>query len=57
MSAAKNHLLVAPFDASVLDALADRLEGLKRNKKTVQVPNDWSIDESLIIDMIGMQIN
>ena len=57
MSAAKNHLLVAPFDASILDALSDRLEGLERNKKTVRVPNDWVIDESLIIDMIGMQID
>lgn len=57
MSAAKNHLLLAPFDASILDALVDRLEGLERNKKTVRVPNDWVIDESLIIDMIGMQIN
>jgi uncharacterized protein YdhG (YjbR/CyaY superfamily) len=57
MSAAKNHLLIAPFDASILDAVSDRLEGLKRNKKTVQVPNDWTIDELLIIDMIGMQLN
>ena len=57
MSAAKNHLLIAPFDAAILDAVADRLEGLKRNKKTVQVPNDWSIDESLIVDMIRLQLD
>ena len=33
ISAAKNHLLVAPFNSDVLDALEDRLVGLKRNKK------------------------
>ena len=57
MSAAKNHLLIAPFNSDVLDALESQLVGLKRNKKTVQVPNDWEIDESLIIEMIGRQLN
>jgi uncharacterized protein YdhG (YjbR/CyaY superfamily) len=57
MSASKNHLLIAPFNSDVLDQLADRLDGLARNKKTVRVPNDWQVDESLIIDMIALQLN
>lgn len=57
MSAAKHHLLIAPFNSDVLDQLEGRLEGLVRNKKTVRVPNDWAIDESLIVDMVAMQLS
>ena len=56
MGAASKHLLIAPWDPDVLDELAPRLAGLTRNKKTVQVPNDWDVDERLLIDMIGMQL-
>ena len=56
VSAAAKHLLIAPWDVAVLDALAPRPEGLVRNKKTVRVPSDWVVDEQLVIDMIGMQL-
>lgn len=56
MGAASKHLLIAPWDVDVLDELAPRLAGLKRNKKTVQVPNDWDVDAQLLTDMIGMQL-
>lgn len=56
LSAAAKHLLIAPWDPAVLDALDARLSGLVRNKKTVRVPSDWEVDEGLIVDMIGMQL-
>lgn len=57
VSALKNHLLVAPFDAEVLAALAPRLEGYEVNKKTVRVPVDWKVDKQLILDMVAPQID
>lgn len=56
MGAASKHLLIAPWDVDVLDELAPRLAGLTRNKKTVQVPNDWDVDAQLLTDMIGLQL-
>ncbi len=56
ISTATNHILVAPFDAAVLDRLAPQLTGLTRNKKTVQVPNDWAVDEQLLVAMVALQL-
>jgi uncharacterized protein YdhG (YjbR/CyaY superfamily) len=56
IGAAKNHLLIAPFNADVLDSLQPQLSGLKRNKKTVQVPNDWEVDASLLTEMVSRQL-
>ncbi|MBL6634990.1 MAG: DUF4287 domain-containing protein [Ilumatobacteraceae bacterium] len=56
LSAAKNHLLVAPFNADVLDTFEPQLSGLKRNKKTVQVPNDWEVDTALLTEMVSRQL-
>jgi uncharacterized protein YdhG (YjbR/CyaY superfamily) len=55
-SAAKNHLLLAPTDASVLDSLTPRLAGFVVNKKTVQVPTNWKADKALLRDMVAPQI-
>jgi len=55
-SAAKNHLLLAPTDASVLDSLNPRLAGFVVNKKTVQVPTNWKVDKALLRDMVAAQI-
>jgi uncharacterized protein YdhG (YjbR/CyaY superfamily) len=51
-SVAKNHILIAPFNAEVLKKMAKDLSGYKVNKKTVAVPNDWAVDEKLIIKMV-----
>jgi uncharacterized protein YdhG (YjbR/CyaY superfamily) len=55
-SAASNHILLAPWDASVLATLAPRLSGYEVNKKTVRVPADWKVDKKLLRDMVGPQI-
>lgn len=57
MSAAKNHLLLAPFDPKILKKLAPMLEDYVVLKKTVRVPIDWKVDEKLLFSMIKEGIN
>lgn len=52
VSAAKSHLLIAPWDVQVLGEFRPRLTGYTVNKKTIRVPSDWDIDRALLLDMI-----
>ena len=52
----KNHILIAPWNPKVLLALKQDLEGYKVNKKTVQVPVDWKVDEKLLLKMIKLNL-
>ena len=45
---AKNHILLAPFDAKILKKVAPLLKEYKVLKKTVQVPVDWKVDSKLL---------
>ena len=56
VSAAKNHILMAPWSTDVLDAFRDRLEHLDLKKKTIGIPNDWKVEEKLILDMVKARI-
>lgn len=51
-SVAKNHILIAPFNADVLTKMAPQLKGYTVKKKTVAVPNDWAIDEKILVKMV-----
>jgi uncharacterized protein YdhG (YjbR/CyaY superfamily) len=51
-SVAKNHILIAPFNSEVLKKMAFDLKEYKVNKKTVAVPNDWKVDEKLLVKMV-----
>jgi uncharacterized protein YdhG (YjbR/CyaY superfamily) len=51
-SVAKNHILIAPFDSEVIKKMAPQLKGYKVNKKTVAVPNDWQVNEKILINMV-----
>ena len=51
-SVAKNHILIAPFNTEVLKKMAPDLKEYKVNKKTVAVPNDWKVDEKLLVKMV-----
>ena len=51
-SVAKNHILIAPFNTEVLKKMAADLKEYKVNKKTVAVPNDWKVDEKLLVKMV-----
>lgn len=55
-SAATNHILLAPWDASLLTALAPRLADYEVNKKTIRVPVDWTVDKKLLRDLVGPQV-
>jgi len=56
-SAQKEHILIAPFDAAIIDRFRPRLQGLQVNKKTVRVPVDWKVDRSLLVDMVAAQFD
>ncbi len=51
-SVAKNHILIAPFNAAVLQKMAPQLKEYTVNKKTVAVPNDWDVDEKILVKMV-----
>ena len=55
-TAATNHILIAPWSNDVLAAFADRLEHLELKKKTIGIPNDWKVEEKLILDMVKARI-
>lgn len=56
VSVLKNHILLAPFNAKVLATMKVDLEEYKVNKKTVQVPVDWKVDEKLVLKMIALNL-
>jgi len=56
MSAAKNHLTLAPWGNGVLDAFRDRLAGYTLGKGTFQVPVDWNVDADLLHDMVAARL-
>ena len=52
VSAATNHILIAPWNKDVLQAFAAKFPDYKVLKKTIQLPNDWSVDAKLLQAMI-----
>lgn len=55
-SAASHHILLAPWDATILASLGSRLDGYQVNKKTVRVPADWKVDQELLRELVGRQL-
>ncbi len=56
ISTAKNHILFAPWSQEVLERFRPKMKDLDVKKKTVAVPNDWLIDEKLLIAMAKARI-
>ena len=56
-SAQKEHILIAPFDAGIIDDFRPRLEGYHVNKKTIRVPADWKVDKKLLVDLVSAQFD
>ena len=48
LSAATNHILLAPWSKDVLAKFAPKLKDFDVNKKTIGVPNNWQVDEKLL---------
>lgn len=52
MSAAKNHLSLAPWSEAAMTNFADRLAAYETTKGLFKVPVDWDVDGGLITDLI-----
>ena len=53
---AKNHILLNPFSKKALESVMKRYPDLKINKHTIQIPNDWEVDESLINRLVKARL-
>ena len=50
-SASSKYLLINPFSKAVFDAFTPKLKGYRVLKHTITIPNDWEIDEKLLVAM------
>ena len=48
ISAATNHILIAPWNQDVLKKYAPKFKEFKVNKKTIALPNDWEVDGKVL---------
>lgn len=46
------HILVAPYDSTVIEQFRERLSNYSLNKKTIKVPVDWDVDVNLVCDLV-----
>ena len=53
---AKNHILLNPFSKKVLDQVMSKYPDYKVNKHTIQVPNDWQVDQQMILRLVKARI-
>ena len=56
VSAATNHILLAPFSKDVLEKFTPKLKALDVNKKTIGVPNDWAVDAKLLQSIVKARL-
>ena len=56
ISTAKNHILIAPFNATVFKEFSPYFKGHKINKKTIGLPNEWQVDSKLLHKLIAAAI-
>jgi uncharacterized protein YdhG (YjbR/CyaY superfamily) len=55
-SAATKHILIAPWSTDVLATFADKVAHLDLKKKTIGIPNDWKVEEKLILALVKARI-
>lgn len=56
VSAAKNHILLAPFNATVFKQIIPEFKEFRINKKTIALPNDWTVNTKLLHKLISLAI-
>jgi uncharacterized protein YdhG (YjbR/CyaY superfamily) len=56
VSTAKNHILIAPFNAKVFRQITPHFSDFRINKKTIALPNYWKVDSKLLIELIALAI-
>ena len=57
ISVAKNHILMAPWSKSAIKKMAPRLKEYDVNLKTIGVPNDWKVDEKLLLGLVKVRLS
>ena len=53
---ATKHILIAPWSTDVLATFAEKLAHLDVKKKTIGIPNDWKVEEKLILALVKARI-
>ena len=56
ISASTNHMSMSFWSDDVLDAFREKLAHLRMTKKTISIPNDWVVEEKLILAMAKTRI-
>jgi uncharacterized protein len=56
LSVQRRHILIAPWGTRALAELRPRLDGYTVNRKTIQVPLDWDVDEQLVLDLVAARL-
>ena len=57
LSAAKKHLLIAPWSTDVIEKFSPKLKDYDVKKKTISVPNDWQVDEKLLQAIVKARLS
>ena len=57
LSAAKKHILIAPWSTDVIEKFAPKLKDYDVKKKTIGVPNDWKVDEKLLQSIVRARLS
>jgi len=55
-SALKKYLLINPFSKAVIEAITPKMKELRVLKHSITIPNDWEIDEKLLLAMAKARI-
>lgn len=53
---AKNHILLNPFSKKVMDEMRPKLADYRTLKHTFAIPNDWKIDQKILLAMVRARI-
>ena len=53
----KNYILLNPFSKSVIDKFDKKLSDYDVKKHTFAIPNDWKIDQKLILALVKARLD
>ena len=53
---AKNHILLNPFSKDALETVMPKFPDYTTSKHTIKVPNDWDVDETMILRLVKARL-
>ncbi|MDH6531927.1 uncharacterized protein YdhG (YjbR/CyaY superfamily) [Aurantimicrobium minutum] len=56
VSAAKNHLSLAPWSEAAMASFSERLAPYETTKGLFKVPVDWDVDGELVCDLVAFRL-